>query len=95
MTDPFSWEPPVTVILRALAQIDRKVNAIMAAVQVNQEDLDALDQALDAATQSLADKIAALNLPEGDVGPLLEDVAALQALAAPAPVEPPVEPPAA
>jgi hypothetical protein len=91
MGDLFSWPDPINQILRALAQIDRKVNAIMAAVQVNQEDLDALDVALDAATQSLADKIAALNLPPAQMAALQDDVAALQALAAPAPV---VEPPA-
>ena len=41
-------------------------------MKVEQADFDALDAALDAATQALADKIAALELPAADVQPLLD-----------------------
>jgi len=63
----------------------------MAAVQVDSDALVQLDSDLDAVAQSLADKIAALQLPTADLQPLLDDVEALRALSAPAPVE---EPPA-
>lgn len=61
----------------------------MGLVQVESDDLVALDTALDAATASLAAKINALALPAADLQPLLDDVKALSDLGAPAPVEPP------
>jgi Skp family chaperone for outer membrane proteins len=77
------------------ARINNKLGKIMALVQVEQGDLDALDQALDDATKALSDKIQALidagKLPAADVSALQADVENLRALAAPAPVvEPPV-----
>jgi len=73
-------------------RITNRLDKLMALVSVEQGDLDDLDQALDAATQSLSDKIAALNLPAADLSALQEDLATLQNLGAPAPVE---EPPVA
>lgn len=72
-------------------QLDAKVETIMALVQIEQDSLDALDAALDDVTTSLEAKIEALKttLPDADLSALDADVAALRALAAPAP-EPPV-----
>lgn len=67
------------------ARLTQRMEYIMAEVSVAQEDLDALDQALDQVATSLADKIASLNLPAGDLQPLLDDVETLRGLAAPAP----------
>lgn len=67
------------------ARLTQRMEYIMAEVQVAQEDLDALDQALDQVATSLADKINSLNLPAGDLQPLLDDVETLRGLAAPAP----------
>lgn len=67
----------------------------MALVQVEQDDLDALDTALDEATQAVVDRIQALidavptPLPEAELGALQADVQVLRDLAAPSPVEPP------
>jgi ABC-type transporter Mla subunit MlaD len=70
-------------------RIDQRTAKIMAMVKVAQEDLDALDRALDDATSSLADKISALELPAAELQPLLDDVEALRALSAPAPAPTP------
>lgn len=68
----------------------------MALKTVDEADLEALDAALDAVAASLAEKLAGLapKLDPADLAPLQDDVATLQGLAAPTPVEPPVEPPA-
>lgn len=78
-----------------LAGITTLLEELMAKVAVEQDDLDALDAALDEATAALAAKIDALNLPAAELQPLLDDVEALRSLSAPAPVAPPpvVEPP--
>lgn len=85
---PIIRDPNITTQLTALTD---RLDQLMALVKIEQGDLDALDSALDAATQSLADKIAALDLPAGDLTALQEDLATLQNLSAPTPVE---EPPA-
>jgi hypothetical protein len=74
-------------------RLNKRMDALMALVKVEQSDLDDLDAALDEATQSISDRIDALvaagTLPDADVTALKADVDALRALSAPAPVEPP------
>ena len=65
--------------------LDRKLDDVMAQVRVNQEDLESLDQGLDEATSALSAKIEALNLPEGDLAALREDLDTLRGLSAPPP----------
>lgn len=72
-----------------LEAINNKLGMLMALVKVEQDDLNALDVSLDEVATSLSDKIAALQLPTADLQPLLDDVEALRALGAPAPVDPP------
>lgn len=64
----------------------------MALVSVDTADLEALDAALDAVTAALAEKLAVLapKLDPADLAPLQDDLAKLQELSAPTPVEPPV-----
>lgn len=59
---------------------------LMALVQVEQDDLDALDSALDEVAASLEAKLEGLqvSLPDADLSELQADVAALRNLAAPA-----------
>ena len=72
------------------ARFDKRMDRVMALVQVEQADLDALDVALDAATQAIIDKIAALNLPPAQLQALQDDLVTLQGISAPAPApEPP------
>ena len=61
----------------------------MALVQVNSDDLDALDTALDEVATAIEAKIEALAvaLPDADLSALQEDVAALRAISAPAATE--------
>lgn len=59
----------------------------MGYVKVRQEDLDAIDQSLDESTTALESKILALDLPEGDLGPIQEDLNNLKGLHTP-PAEP-------
>jgi len=84
---PIIRDPNVSSLL---AGIQTQLEELMAKVAVEQDELVALDAALDEVAASLAAKIAGLQLPTADLQPLLDDVAALQALSAPAPV---VEPP--
>lgn len=76
-----------------LHHLDSKVDTLMALVKIEQDQLDALDAALDDVTTSLEAKLEELkaSLPDADLSALDADVAALRALAAPAAVEPPVE----
>jgi hypothetical protein len=69
--------------------LDGKVNTIMGLVQVESDDLVKLDADLKATAVSLAAKINGLALPAADLAPLLADVEALNALAAPPVVPPP------
>lgn len=72
-------------------RINKKLEIIMALVQVEQSDLDALDASLDEVSASLAAKIQALvdaagePLPPAQLDALNADVAALRALSAPTP----------
>ena len=81
---PVYSDPETVSILKA---VNDKLGAIMAQVQVDAQALIDLDAALDSVAQSLSEKIAALNLPQGDLQPLLDDVEALRGLSAPAPEE--------
>jgi len=78
-----------------LARIETKLDTllegqqqIMGMVKVSQESLDAIDQALDESTAALAEKIAALDLPEGDLTPIMADIDNIRNLHTPAPAEP-------
>lgn len=77
------------VVLGTLNYLSRRMETLMTAVRVQQEDLDALDEALDEATAKLSDKLdqlaAAGTIPEGDLSELKADVEALRNLAAPTP----------
>jgi hypothetical protein len=83
----------IELLLDVLYKQQRK---IMALVQVEQADLDALDVALDEATAAVLSRIDALiaavpePLPAAELSALQEDVEALRSLGAPAPT--PVEP---
>ena len=76
----------VDTIDRRTFNINRKVDMLMALVQVEQDDLDALDTALDEVAASLEAKLEGLqvSLPDADLSELQADVAALRNLAAPA-----------
>lgn len=76
----------VDTIERRTFTINRKVDTLMALVQVEQDQLDALDSALDEVATSLEAKIESLKttLPDADLSALEADVAALRNLAAPA-----------
>lgn len=76
----------VDAIDRKTFNINRKVDTLMALVQVEQDQLDALDSALDEVATSLEAKIESLktSLPDADLSALEADVAALRNLAAPA-----------
>lgn len=76
----------VDAIDRKTFNINRKVDTLMALVQVEQDQLDALDSALDEVATSLEAKIESLKttLPDADLSALEADVAALRNLAAPA-----------
>ena len=86
----------VDAIERRTFNINQKVDMLMALVQVEQDDLDALDSALDEVAASLEAKLEGLQvaLPDADLSELQADVAALRNLAAPA-SEPVDTPPAA
>ena len=83
-------------LLHRTDYIARQLEDLKMLVSVQQEDLDALDVALDEATASIADRIQALvdagSLPAADVTALQADVENLRALGAPTPVTPPAEP---
>ena len=76
----------VDAIERRTFNINQKVDMLMALVQVEQDDLDALDVALDEATTAIETRLEALQvaLPDADLSALQADVAALRNLAAPA-----------
>ena len=79
------WAKQLEVrINKKFEAINQKLGNIMALVKVEQGDLDALDQGLDAATSALSEKLQALidagSLPAGDVSALQADLEALQAL---------------
>jgi hypothetical protein len=80
-------------LLHRTDYIARQLEDLKMLVQVEQDSLDALDAALDDVTTSLEAKIEELKttLPDADLSALDADVAALRALAAPAP-ETPAEP---
>lgn len=86
-------------LLHRTDYIARQLEDLNMLVSVESDDLDALDLALDDATASLAAKIDALiaaastPLPKAELAALQADVENLRALGAPAPVEPPAEPP--
>lgn len=73
----------------ALRHVNQKLEDIKMLVSVQQEDLDALDTALDEATAAISARIQALvdagTLPVADVSALQADVETLRALAAPTP----------
>lgn len=95
---PIIRDPETTAELAAirkkLEQLVTTQGETMALVKVESAQLEALDSALDEVATSLADKIAALALPDADLQPLLDDVAALRALAAPTPAAEPSSEPA-
>jgi hypothetical protein len=77
-----------------IAALDGKVDTLMAAVQVDQDELDALAASLQTIATNLADEITALQqqlatagtpLPAGSLDGVNAQVAALQALEPPAP----------
>ena len=76
----------VDAIERRTFNINQKVDMLMALVQVEQDDLDALDVALDEATTAIETRLEALQvaLPDADLSALQADVAALRNLSAPA-----------
>ena len=76
-----------------LERMDRKLNRIMGYVKVQQDQLDDIDRQLDESTASIEEKLNALNLPEGDLNPILEDLGKLKGLhTADVPSEPVVDP---
>ena len=76
----------VDAIERRTFNINQKVDMLMALVQVEQDDLDALDVVLDEATTAIETRLEALQvaLPDADLSALQADVAALRNLSAPA-----------
>lgn len=76
-------------------RLNQRMDEIMALVQVEQTELDALDTALDEATKSIADKLKALMdaapdvLPPAELAALKADVESLRALGAPTPAPEP------
>ena len=72
-----------------LDMVIKQLRKLMALVQVNSDDLDALDTALDEVATAIEAKIEALAvaLPDADLSALQEDVAALRAISAPAATE--------
>ena len=72
-----AWEDFVE---QSLARIELKLEVVMGLVKVSQEDLDAIDQQLDESVAALTEKIEALDLPEGDLTALKEDLENLKGL---------------
>jgi hypothetical protein len=78
---------------KQLDRIEQKVDYLMGLVQVEQDDLDALDTAFDAATSSIIARIDELvaavpePLPPAQLDALMADVEALRALTTPVAVE--------
>jgi len=72
-------------------RLNRKMDIIMAMVQVEQGDLDALDASLDEVSSAIANKIQALidaaqtPLPAAELSALQADVETLRGLSAPVP----------
>jgi len=89
-------EDKVDMLTGSMLTLHRKIGMIMALVQVEQGDLDALDASRDQVAASRAQKIQDLMdavtepLPPAQMDALNADVEALRALAAPTPAEPPV-----
>ena len=72
-----------------LDRMDRKLNRIMGYVKIQQEQLDELDRQLDESTAAIEAKLNALDLPEADISPILEDLNNLKSLhTADVPTEP-------
>ena len=63
-----------------LERMDRKLNRIMGYVKVQQEQLDEIDRQLDESTAAIEAKLTALDLPEADLNPILEDLNSLKGL---------------
>jgi hypothetical protein len=85
-------------LLENQEHLQESVNAVMAAVQVEQNDLDALSTDLNAAVASVSTELTNLEaalaaagtpLPAGSLDGLKAGVASLQALEVPSPTPPP------
>lgn len=76
----------IDVVDRRTFNINKKVDKLMALVQVEQDDLDALDSALDEVATTLETRIEELKvtLPDADLSALSADVEALRNIGAPA-----------
>lgn len=79
---PVYTDPTTTSVLEA---INQKLGIIMGQVQVDSQALVDLDTSLDQVYAALSEKIAALQLPQADLQPILDDLEALRGLSAPTP----------